>query len=257
MTGHSYIVYGPLNNGITGMLYEGDPTSPRIDRHWEIVERYKVTQYYTAPDADPRLHQGRREEPQRHDLSSLQPARHGRRADQPGGLDLVLEVHRRRALPDRGHLVADGERRILITPLPGVTALKPGSATVPFPGNRRDPGRARRRGRTRQGGFLVMTAPVAGYVPHALPGRRALRRELLPGTAPAVYFAGDGAKQDEDGYYWLLGRIDDVMNVSGHRLSHDRDRVCAGAHPSRGRGRGGGADRTSTPGQTIARLRAA
>jgi acetyl-CoA synthetase len=220
VTGHSYIVYGPLNNGTTGVLYEGDPAYPAIDRHWEIVERYGVTQYYTAPTLIRSFIKAGPEHPQRHDLSSLKLLG---TVGEPINPEAWVWYWRyiggeRCPIVDTWWQTENGG--ILITPLPALTTLKPGTATVPFPGNKPEivdeEGNPVPQG---QGGYLVMKRPWPGMFRTLWQDDERFVSNYFSKYGPSVYFAGDGAKQDEDGYYWLLGRIDDVMNVSGHRLS--------------------------------------
>jgi acetyl-CoA synthetase len=233
VTGHSYIVYGPLNNGVTGILYEGDPTFPQVDRHWEIVERYKVTQYYTAPTLIRAFIKAGPEWPQRHDLSSLKLLG---TVGEPINPEAWVWYWRyiggeRCPVVDTWWQTENGG--ILITPLPGVVTLKPGSATIPFPGNKPaildEHGQEVEQGR---GGYIVMTRPWPGMFRTLFNDDERYVSNYFSRYGPAIYFAGDGAKQDEDGYYWLLGRIDDVMNVSGHRLSTIEIESALVAHPA-------------------------
>jgi acetyl-CoA synthetase len=220
VTGHSYIVYAPLNNGVTGVLYEGDPTYPDIDRHWAIIEQYKVNQYYTAPTLIRSFIKAGPEPVERHDLSSLKL------------LGTVGEPINPEAW--RWYRMAFGAEKtpivdtwwqtetggILISPLPGVTTLKPGSATTPMPGI--EPAILDERGNEvpqGQGGFLVIKKPWPGIFRTLWDDDERYVSNYFSKYGPDTYFVGDGARQDDDRYYWLLGRIDDVMNVSGHRLS--------------------------------------
>jgi acetyl-CoA synthetase len=233
VTGHSYIVYGPLNNGVTGVLYEGDPAFPQVDRHWQIVERYKVTQYYTAPTLIRAFIKAGPQWPQRHDLSSLRLLG---TVGEPINPEAWVWYWRyvggqRCPVVDTWWQTENGG--ILISPLPGITTLKPGSATVPFPGNRAaildEHGHEVQPG---HGGYIVMTRPWPGMFRTLYNDDERFVSSYFSRYGPAVYFAGDGAKQDEDGYYWLLGRIDDVMNVSGHRLSTIELESALVAHPA-------------------------
>ena len=219
VTGHSYIVYGPLCNGTTGVMYEGTPDFPDRDRWWAIVERYKVDILYTAPTAIRAHMKWGAEYAERHDLSSL-------RLLGTVGEPINPEAwvwYRRHIGGDRAPVVDTWWQTetgmILITPLPGVTTLKPGSATKPFPGvdaavydedgNEVGPG---------GGGYLVLRRPWPAMLRgiYRDPDRYVQTYWSKYGDA---YFAGDGARIDEDGDFWLLGRVDDVMNVSGHRIS--------------------------------------
>jgi acetyl-CoA synthetase len=219
VTGHSYIVYGPLCNGATGVLYEGTPDFPDKDRWWEIVERYGVTILYTAPTAIRAHMKWGPEYAEQHDLSSL-------RLLGTVGEPINPEAwvwYREHIGGDRTPVVDTWWQTetgmILITPLPGVTTLKPGSATKPFPGvqpgvfdgggNEVGPG---------GGGYLVLKRPWPAML-RGIYNDPERYVETYWSRYEGVYFAGDGARIDEDGDYWLLGRVDDVMNVSGHRIS--------------------------------------
>jgi acetyl-CoA synthetase len=220
VTGHSYIVYGPLNNGTTGVLYEGDPAYPDWDRHWEIVERYKVHSYYTAPTLIRSFVKVGPEYPERHDLSSLRLlGTVGEPINPEAWLWYWKYIGRERCpIVDTWWQTETGG--ILISPLPGVTTLKPGSATVPFPGITPEildeRGRPVERG---QGGFLTIRRPWPGMFRTLWQDDERYVSNYFSRYGPDTYFTGDGAKQDEDGYFWLMGRIDDVINVAGHRLS--------------------------------------
>jgi acetyl-CoA synthetase len=219
ITGHSYIVYGPLCNGATSVLYEGTPDFPDKDRWWAIVERYGVTILYTAPTAIRSHMKWGPEYAQRHDLSSL-------RLLGSVGEPINPEAwvwYREHIGGDRTPVVDTWWQTetgmILITPLPGITTLKPGSATQPFPGvaaavyseegEEVGPG---------GGGYLVLKKPWPAML-RGIFGDDERYRETYWSKYENTYFAGDGARIDEDGDFWLLGRVDDVMNVSGHRIS--------------------------------------
>jgi acetyl-CoA synthetase len=233
VTGHSYIVYGPLNNGTTGVLYEGDPAYPKVDRHWEIVERYKVTQYYTAPTLIRAFIKAGPEYPRAHDLSSLKLLGTVGEPINPEAWVWYWKYIGGERCPVVDTWWQTENGGILISPLPGVTTLKPGSATVPFPGNRAaildEQGNPVEQGK---GGYIVMTRPWPGMFRTLWNDDERFQSNYFGKYGPTVYFAGDGAKQDDDGYYWLLGRIDDVMNVSGHRLSTIELESALVAHPA-------------------------
>jgi len=220
VTGHSYIVYGPLTNGVTGVLYEGDPTFPDVDRHWAIIEQYKVTQYYTAPTLIRAFIKSGPEPVERHDLSSLKLLG---TVGEPINPEAWLWYWRyvggeRCPVVDTWWQTETGG--ILISALPGVTTLKPGSATFPLPGVQ--PAILDEKGNEvpqGQGGFLVLKKPWPGIFRTLWDDDERYVSNYFSKYEPDTYFVGDGARQDDDGYYWLLGRIDDVMNVSGHRLS--------------------------------------
>ena len=220
ITGHSYIVYGPLNNGTTGVLYEGDPSFPDWDRHWQIVERYRVNSYYTAPTLIRSFVKVGPEYPGRHDLSSLRVLGTVGEPINPEAWVWYWKFigGERCPIVDTWWQTENGG--ILITPLPGVTTLKPGSATVPFPGIKPEildeQGNPVERG---QGGFLTVRRPWPGMFRTLWNDDERYVDTYFSKYGPETYFTGDGAKQDADGYFWLMGRIDDVINVAGHRLS--------------------------------------
>jgi len=220
VTGHSYIVYGPLNNGSTGVMYEGDPMYPDPHRTWRIIEQYKVTQYYTAPTLIRAFVKVGKEIPLAHDLSSLKLLG---TVGEPINPEAWVWYWRyiggeRCPVVDTWWQTETGG--ILITPLPGVTTLKPGSATLPFPGIHPaivdEVGKPVAAG---HGGYLVMKRPWPGMFRTLYNDHDRWVSVYLSKYGPDTYLVGDGARQDDEGYYWLLGRIDDVMNVSGHRLS--------------------------------------
>ena len=219
ITGHSYIVYGPLANGVTSIIYEGTPDFPDKDRWWDIVERYGVTILYTAPTAIRAHMKWGPEHAQQHDLSSL-------RLLGSVGEPINPEAwiwYREHIGGDRVPIVDTWWQTetgmILITPLPGVTTTKPGSATKPFPGVEaavvNEQGQEVGPG---GGGYLVLKRPWPAMT-RGIFGDEARFRATYWERFPGLYFAGDGARIDEDGDFWLLGRVDDVMNVSGHRIS--------------------------------------
>ena len=219
ITGHSYIVYGPLANGTTSVLYEGTPDFPDKDRWWSIIARYGVTILYTAPTAIRAHMKWGQEYAERHDLSSL-------RLLGTVGEPINPEAwmwYREHIGGDRAPIVDTWWQTetgmALLTPLPGVTVTKPGSATQPFPGV--DAAIVNEAGEEVPlggGGYLVLRRPWPGML-------RGIWRdheryvETYWSRFPGMYFAGDGARRDRDGDFWLLGRVDDVMNISGHRIS--------------------------------------
>ena len=232
ITGHSYIVYGPLANGATSVLYEGTPDFPDKDRWWYIAERYGVTILYTAPTAIRSHMKWGAEYADRHDLSKL-------RLLGSVGEPINPEAwvwYREHIGSDRTPVVDTWWQTetgmILITPLPGVTTLKPGSATKPFPGveaavydergNDVGPG---------GGGYLVLRKPWPAMLRGVFKDDQRYR-ETYWSKYGEVYFAGDGARIDQDGDFWLMGRVDDVMNVSGHRISTIEVESALVDHPS-------------------------
>ncbi len=219
VTGHSYIVYGPLANAATGIMYEGTPDSPTWDRWWQIIEDYKVNILYCAPTAIRAFMKQGEQYPAGHDLTSLRVLGS---VGEPINPEAWLWYHEhignsRTPIVDTWWQTETG--MILITPLPGVTTTKPGSATFAFPGIAADVvdanGEAVPLG---GGGYLVLKRPWPAML-RGIWGDPDRYRATYWGRFPGMYFAGDGAKRDADGYLWLLGRVDDVMNVSGHRLS--------------------------------------
>ena len=220
VTGHSYIVYGPLANHTTGIMYEGAPDWPDKDRWWSIVETYRATILYTAPTAIRAFMRWGTQFPEKHDLSSIRLLGSVGEPINPEAWVWYWKVigGERAPVVDTWWQTETGA--ILITPLPGITLLKPGSATVPFPGIRADifdeQGQSVPLG---GGGYLVLTRPWPSISRTIWGDPDRYVETYFSKYGPEVYVAGDGAKRDEDGYFWLLGRIDDVMNVAGHRLS--------------------------------------
>ncbi|HEU5203123.1 MAG TPA: acetate--CoA ligase [Candidatus Limnocylindrales bacterium] len=219
VTGHSYIVYGPLANGTTGVLYEGSPDTPGWDRWWQIVQDYKVTILYCAPTAIRAFMKHGPEHPARHNLTSLRVLGSVGEPINPEAWMWYREHigGGRTPVVDTWWQTETG--MILITPLPGVTTTKPGSATFPFPGIDADVvdnhGHSVPLG---GGGYLVLKRPWPAML-RGIYGDPERYRETYWSRYPGMYFAGDGAKRDDEGYFWLLGRVDDVMNVAGHRIS--------------------------------------
>lgn len=225
VTGHSYIVYGPLANGTTSVLYEGVPNFPDKDRYWEIIEKYKVTQLYTAPTSIRTFMKWGTEYPERHDMSSLRLIGTVGEPINPEAWIWYNTYIGGRKVPIVDTWWQTETGHIIISPLPGVTTTKPGSATIPLPGIGADivdeEGQSVPLG---GGGYLVLTHPWPGMLRTIFKDPQRFvdtywGRFSKPDQNKWVYFAGDGAKRDTDGYYWLLGRVDDVMNVSGHRIS--------------------------------------
>ncbi|MEE8142153.1 MAG: acetate--CoA ligase [Planctomycetota bacterium] len=219
VTGHSYIVYGPLANGCTSFIYEGTPDHPGKDRWWSLVNRYKVTILYTAPTAIRTFMKWGDALPGKHDLSSLRLIGTVGEPINPEAWIWYHEVIGGRRCPVVDTWWQTETGAILITPLPGITPTKPGSATVAFPGIEVDvfdeAGQPVPRGR---GGYLVIKRPWPGML-RTIYGDPERYREVYWNRFPGVYFTGDGCKHDEEGYYWLLGRVDDVMLISGHNIS--------------------------------------
>ena len=231
VTGHSYVVYGPLANGATVLMYEGAPDWPERDRFWKICARYGVTVLYTAPTAIRAFMKWGTEHPKRHDLSTLRLLGS---VGEPINPEAWMWYHEhigagRCPIVDTWWQTETGG--IMITPLPGLTTTKPGSATKPYPGVSvallYQQGTEIEKG----GGFLVLTEPWPGML-RTLYGDDARYRETYWSRFPGRYFAGDGAKLDEDGYWWILGRVDDVLNVAGHRIGTMEVESALVDHPS-------------------------
>ncbi len=217
VTGHSYVVYGPLSLGATEIMYEGAPDWPERDRMWEIVERYGVTIFYTAPTAIRAFMKWGAELPERHDLSSLRLlGTVGEPINPEAWMWYHNNIGRQRCpIVDTWWQTETGG--IMITPLPGVVATKPGSATRPFPGIAAEVVDGDGNVVPVGGGYLALTAPWPGML-RTIWGDDSRYREIYWSKWPGKYFPGDGAKRDDDGYFWLLGRVDDVLNVAGHRI---------------------------------------
>jgi acetyl-CoA synthetase len=216
VTGHSYIVYGPLANGTTTVMYEGTPDYPDKDRFWRIVEKYGVTICYTAPTAIRTFMRWGEAYPKRCDLSSLRLLGSVGEPINPEAWVWYWKVIGGGRCPVVDTWWQTETGHIMITPLPGITTLKPGSATRPFPGIEAEV--VNDKGEPAKAGYLVLKKPWPGML-------RGIYRDPPRFVAqywskyPGIYFTGDGAKIDEEGYFWLLGRVDDVMNISGHRVS--------------------------------------
>ncbi len=231
VTGHSYIVYGPLTNGCTSVMYEGTPDTPDKDRLWDIVERYGVTQLYTAPTAIRMFMKWGAQEPAKHDLSTLRVMG---TVGEPINPEAWMWYHEhiggeKTPIVDTWWQTETGGH--MIAPLPGVTTTKPGSACQPIPGIFTelvdDAGQTVEVG----GGYLTITRPWPAML-RGIWGNPERYRDTYWSTYEGKYFAGDGAKLDEDGYLWLLGRVDDVMNVSGHRISTTEVESALVDHPA-------------------------
>ena len=218
VTGHSYVVYGILANGVTSVMYEGAPNQPQPDRLWEIVDRHQVSVFYTAPTAIRSFMKWGNEWPRRHALESLRLLG---TVGEPSNPEAWMGYHEesgkgRWPIVDTWWQTETGA--ILIPPLPGAIPPKPGSATLPFPGV--EPDVVTREGQAvaaNQGGFLVLRRPWPAML-RTIYGDPDRYVEQYWSQVDGCYFTGDGARRDEDGYYWVMGRGDDVLNFSGHRL---------------------------------------
>jgi acetyl-CoA synthetase len=217
VTGHSYVVYGPLSIGASVLMYEGAPDWPERDRFWKIIARYGVTVFYTAPTAIRAFMKWGPEHPKAHNLSTLRLLGS---VGEPINPEAWMWYHEhiggsRCPIVDTWWQTETGG--IMISPLPGVTTTKPGSATVPIPGISAELVDASGTPLERGGGFLTLSEPWPGML-RTIWGDDERYRETYWSRFPGRYFAGDGAKVDEDGYWWVLGRVDDVLNVAGHRI---------------------------------------
>jgi acetyl-CoA synthetase len=218
VTGHSYIVYGPLAYGATSLMFEGVPTYPQPDRFWDIVEKYQVNIFYTAPTAIRSIMREGESWPNKHDLSSLRILGSVGEPINPEAWMWYYEVIGKGKCPIVDTWWQTETGGILITPLPGATPLKPGSATFPFPGI--EPAVLREDGTpadVNEGGYLVIKQPWPGLMRTVYGDAERFKNTYFL-RFPGCYNTGDGARVDEDGYFWLMGRIDDVINVSGHRI---------------------------------------
>jgi len=219
VTGHTHIVYGPMANGVTQVVYEGTPDWPDKERFWRIIEKYGVTIFHTAPTAIRTFMRWGTEFPKRHDLSSLRLLGTVGEPINPEAWMWYYQYIGGKRCPIMDTWWQTETGNPLITPLPGVTSLKPASATKPFPGIEADivdeQGKSVPLG---GGGYLVLTKPWPAML-RTIYGDPDRYVEQYWSRFPGKYFTGDGAKRDKDGYFWLLGRVDDVMNVAGHRIS--------------------------------------
>ena len=231
ITGHSYIVYGPLSNGATQVMYEGVPNYPANDRMWEIIEKYKVTIFYTAPTAIRTFMKWGVEEPAKHDLSSLRLLGSVGEPINPEAWMWYHENIGRGNCPIVDTWWQTETGGIMISPLPGATTTKPGSATFPLPGIGAELLDDDGKPVTHGGGYLTLTQPWPGML-RGIWKDPERYKDAYWNRFDGRYFAGDGAKLDDDGYLWLLGRVDDVMNVSGHRISTTEVESALVSHPS-------------------------
>jgi acetyl-CoA synthetase len=223
ITGHSYIVYGPLSNGATTLMYEGAPRPSRPGAFWEVIEKHRVTIFYTAPTAIRAFMKGGREVPDRSDMSSLRILGTVGEPINPEAWMWYRDVIGGDRCPVVDTWWQTETGGVMISPLPGATPTKPGSATLPLPGIVADvvdlEGTSVPTG---QGGYLAVRRPWPGMMRtvHSDPDRfrSSYWEHIRPADGSYLYFAGDGARRDADGYFWVMGRVDDVINVSGHRL---------------------------------------
>ncbi len=229
VTGHSYVVYGPLLNGATTLMYEGAPDYPDKDRFWKIAARHRVNVFYTAPTAIRAFMKWGEEFPAKHDLSHLRLLGS---VGEPINPEAWVWYHRvigggRCPVVDTWWQTETGH--ILISPLPGITDLKPGSATRPFPGIEADV--VDDQGKSAESGYLVIRSPWPGMM-RGIYGDPERYKQQYWARFPGLYFTGDGCRRDKQGYFWLMGRVDDVLKVSGHRLSTMEIESALVDHPS-------------------------
>jgi acetyl-CoA synthetase len=232
VTGHSYVVYGPLQNGATVLMYEGAPDWPNKDRFWSLVERYGVTVFYTAPTAIRAFMKWGTDWPAAHDLSSLRLLGS---VGEPINPEAWMWYHEhiggsRCPVVDTWWQTETGH--ILIAPLPGITPLKPGSATKPFPGITAEIRTGAGVPVEHGGGLLALTKPWPGMLRGIYGDPERFVQTYFSRWDDGVYFTGDGARRDKQGDYWLLGRVDDVLNVAGHRIGTMEVESALVDHPS-------------------------
>jgi acetyl-CoA synthetase len=229
VTGHSYVVYGPLLAGATTVMYEGAPNWPDNDRFWATIARHRVNIFYTAPTAIRAFMKFGEELPNRHDMSSLRLlGTVGEPINPEAWMWFYKAIGKERCpIVDTWWQTETGH--ILISPLPGITKLKPGSATRPFPGLDFDI--VNEKGESADAGYLVIKSPWPGMLRGIFRDPERYKTQYWA-RFPGWYFTGDGAKRDADGYFWLLGRVDDVMKVSGHRISTMEVESALVDHPS-------------------------
>jgi len=232
VTGHSYVVYGPLANGATVVMYEGAPDWPQKDRFWSLIEKFGVTVFYTAPTAIRAFMRWGTEWPAKHDLSSLRLLGSVGEPINPEAWVWYYHTigHDRCPVVDTWWQTETGA--IMITPLPGTTTLKPGSATKPFPGIFAEIRNERGDKVEVGGGLLALTRPWPSMLRGIYGDPERYVRQYWNKWGPGVYVTGDGAKRDADGYFWLLGRVDDVINVAGHRIGTMEVESALVDHPS-------------------------
>jgi acetyl-CoA synthetase len=231
VTGHSYIVYGPLTNGATSVMYEGTPDTPGKDRWWDMIERYKVTILYCAPTAIRTFMKWGTQEPAKHDLSSLRVLGSVGEPINPEAWIWYRDHIGGGRCPVVDTWWQTETGAIMISPLPGETTLKPGSATFPLPGVKAEVVDEHGTVVERGGGYLTLARPWPSML-RGIYGDPERYKQTYWAKYGDRYFAGDGAKIDDDGYLWLLGRVDDVMNVSGHRISTTEVESSLVSHPT-------------------------
>ena len=232
VTGHSYVVYGPLSNGATTVMYEGAPDAPDKDRFWDIIQRHGVTVFYTAPTAIRAFVRWGNEYPNKHDMSSLRVLGSVGEPINPEAWIWYHEIIGKGRCPIVDTWWQTETGGIMITPLPGVTTTKPGSCTKPFFGV--VPEIVKRDGTPcapEEGGFLILRQPWPSML-RGIHGDPERYQKQYWSDVPGAYFTGDGARRDKDGYFWVMGRVDDVLNVAGHRLGTAEIESALVSHPN-------------------------
>jgi acetyl-CoA synthetase len=231
VTGHSYIVYGPLLNGATTVMYEGAPNHPEPDRFWSIVKKYRANIFYTAPTAIRAFIRWGEQWPLRHDLSSLRLLGTVGEPISPEAWMWYYKIIGKGKCPIVDTWWQTETGMIMISPLPGATPTKPGTATLPFPGVVVDVvGKDGKSVSTNQGGYLVIKKPWPAMLRTMYGDSERYKRQYW-NEIKGVYFTSDGARRDEDGYVWIMGRVDDVINVAGHRLGTMEVESALVSHP--------------------------
>jgi acetyl-CoA synthetase len=231
VTGHSYVVYGPLSNGATTLMYEGAPDFPEKDRFWSIIERRKVSIFYTAPTAIRAFVRWGDEHVKKHDLSSLRLLGSVGEPINPEAWMWYQEVIGGGRCPIVDTWWQTETGAIMMTPIPGITSTKPGSCTRPFFGV--DAAVVKRDGtpcQPNEGGFLIIKKPWPSML-RGIHGNPERYQKGYWSEISGAYFTGDGSRQDEDGYFWVMGRVDDVLNVAGHRLGTAEIESALVSHP--------------------------
>jgi acetyl-CoA synthetase len=232
VTGHSYVVYGPLSNGASVLMYEGAPNFPEPDRFWSIIEQHRVNIFYTAPTAIRAFIKWGEQWPNKHDLSSLRLLGTVGEPINPEAWMWYRKTIGKERCPIVDTWWQTETGAIMITPIPGATPTKPGSGTKPFPGIDADV--VTREGQSvgaNEGGFLVIRRPWPSML-RTIWGDDERFKQQYWSQIDGIYFAGDGARRDQDGYFWIMGRIDDVINVSGHRLGTAEIESALVSHPA-------------------------
>lgn len=231
VTGHSYVVYGPLLNGATTVMYEGAPNYPDPDRFWRIIDKYKINVFYTAPTAIRAFIKWGEEWPRKHKLDSLRLLGTVGEPINPEAWMWYYKVIGKGKCPIVDTWWQTETGAIMITPLPGATPIKPGTATLPFfgvvPEVRTKEGKVCK---ANEGGYLVITKPWPAMLRTIYGDDHRYQRQYWS-EYPGIYFTGDGARKDKDGYFWIMGRVDDVINVSGHRIGTAEVESALVAHP--------------------------